>query len=66
MIVIQQLFVYQKKAKSEIVRSKRRFERKLAQNIKRDSKSFFAYVSRGGATFTEVGGTKSLQKLPVG
>ena len=34
----------QKETKQEIKRAKRDFERKLAQNIKDDLKSFYAYV----------------------
>ena len=31
-------------AKNEVRKSKRNFERKLAQNVKSDSKSYYAYV----------------------
>jgi len=46
-----------KEAKAEIVRSKGKFERKLAENIKQDSKSFYAYVrskAKGKATVGSV------------
>ena len=33
-----------KETTNEIIESKRNFERKLAANIKQDSKSFFAYI----------------------
>ena len=33
-----------KKAKKELIRAMRKFERKLAENIRSDAKSFYAYV----------------------
>jgi len=33
-----------RKAKAEVKRAERRFEKKLAENIKSDNKSFFAYA----------------------
>jgi len=33
-----------KKAKKELIRARRKFEKKLAENIKSDAKSFYAYV----------------------
>ena len=44
-----------KEADSEVIRSKKRFERKLAANIKSDVKSFYAYVSCKRKTKPSVG-----------
>ena len=45
----------QKQAKTELRRAKRSFERKLAMNIKKDVKSFYAYVSSSRKTRVKVG-----------
>jgi len=44
-----------KSAKSEIRKSKRNFEVKLARNIKSDTKSFFAYVRKRTKSKVETG-----------
>ena len=43
------------KADQEIKKAKRNFEEKLAMNIKKDTKSFYAYVRRSSKTATKVG-----------
>ena len=42
-------------ATNEVRKSKRNFEHKLAQNIKSDSKSFYAYVRRHQFNFSDYG-----------
>ena len=47
-----------KETTNEIRESKRNFERKLAANIKQDSKSFFAYVEDGHEAEAARGGDR--------
>ena len=44
-----------KAAKAELRRARKKFERKLAQNIKSDSKSFFAYARSKTKSRVQVG-----------
>ena len=44
-----------KEAKKEIKKAKKRFESKLAQNIKNDKKSFYAYVRSKSKSKTKIG-----------
>ena len=51
----------QKKAKVQIKKAKKEFERKLAKNIKEDRKSFFAYARSKSKTKVKVGSLEDSQ-----
>ena len=49
------MWKHQRKRKKEIKKAKKKFEAKLAQNIKEDKKSFYAYVRSKSKTRAKIG-----------
>ena len=47
--------MYQNRAVAEIRKAKKSIEKKLSENIKSDSKNYYAYVRSKSKTITKVG-----------
>ena len=56
---------YKKRTVAEIRKAKKSFEKKLSVNIKRDPKSFYAYVRSKSKTNTKVGPLIDSQNIQV-